>query len=223
MKIEFLNMNTGKIEVITSIEDHPSLYNNSLVFKRDDGRSFGGQHLCLPIFTVIYYKEEKIKVKKLLDSGYILAENGKIYDPREVKINTRGSRCPKEEKHYYIRGNKKHPELVIDKLKSLGAKDTKDRSFVNEDYVFFIDPMRDVISFAAINSIWGQLIIEHWEEIEIEEPDPETVTFTVQKRQTNCDDCKFKSLCYDANIELVHLLKCNVYDLNSITEVERQK
>ena len=127
-----------------------------------------------------------------------------------------------KEKHYYIRGNKKHPELVIDKLKSLGAKDTKDRSFVNEDYVFFIDPMRDVISFAAINSIWGQLIIEHWEEIEIEEPDPETVTFTIQKGQTNCDDCKFKSLCYDANIELVHLLKCNVYDLNSITEVERQ-
>ena len=72
-----------------------------------------------------------------------------------------------KEKHDYIRGNKKHPELVIDKLKSLGAKDTKDRSFVNEDYVFFIDPMRDVISFAAINSIWGQLIIEHWEEIEI--------------------------------------------------------
>lgn len=129
----------------------------------------------------------------------------------------------KKEKHYYIRGNKKHPELVIDKLKSLGAKDTKDRSFVNEDYVFFIDPMRDVISFAAINSIWGQLIIEHWEEIEIEEPDPEPVTFTVQKGRTNCDDCKFKSLCYDANIELVHLLKCNVYDLNSITEVERQK
>lgn len=128
-----------------------------------------------------------------------------------------------KEKHYYIRGNKKHPELVIDKLKSLGAKDTKDRSFVNEDYVFFIDPMRDVISFAAINSIWGQLIIEHWEEIEIEEPDPETVTFTVQKGQTDCDNCKFKSLCYDANIELVHLLKCNVYDLNSITEVERQK
>lgn len=128
-----------------------------------------------------------------------------------------------KEKHYYIRGNKKHPELVIDKLKSLGAKDTKDRSFVNEDYVFFIDPMRDVISFAAINSIWGQLIIEHWEEIEIEEPEPETVTFTVQKGQTSCDNCKFKSLCYDANIELVHLLKCNVYDLNSITEVERQK
>lgn len=53
--------------------------------------------------------------------------------------------------------------------------------------------------------------------------EPETVTFTVQKGQTNCDVCKFKSLCYDANIELVHLLKCNVYDLNSITEVERQK
>lgn len=223
MKIEFLNRNTGEREVITSIEDHPSLYNNSLVFKRDDGRSFGGQHLCLSIFTVIYYKEKKLKVKKLLDSGYILAKNGKIYDPREVKINTRGSRCQKEEKHYYIRGNKKHPELVIDKLKSLGAKDTKDRSFVNEDYVFFIDPMINRISFAAINSIWGQLIIEHWEEIEIEEPEPETVTFTVQKGQTNCDDCKFKSLCYDANIELVHLLKCNVYDLNSITEVERQK
>ena len=128
-----------------------------------------------------------------------------------------------KEKHYYIRGNKKHPELVIDKLKSLGAKGTKDRSFVNEDCVFFIDPMRNVIDFAFINSIWGQLIIEHWEEIEIEEPEPETVTFTVQKGQTNCDDCKFKSLCYDANIELVHLLKCNVYDLNSITEVERQK
>lgn len=128
-----------------------------------------------------------------------------------------------KEKHYYIRGNKKHPELVIDKLKSLGAKDIKDYSFANEDYVFFIDPMRDVISFAAINSIWGQLIIEHWEEIEIEEPDPEPVTFTVQKGQTNCDDCKFKSLCYDANIELVHLLKCNVYDLNSITEVEQSK
>lgn len=47
--------------------------------------------------------------------------------------------------------------------------------------------------------------------------------FVIQKGQTNCDDCKFKSLCYDANIELVHLLKCNVYDLNSITEVERQK
>lgn len=223
MEIEFLNMNTGKIEVITSIEDHPSLYNNSLVFKRDDGMSFGGQHLCLPIFTVIYYKEEKLKVKKLLDSGYILAENGKIYDPREVKINTRGGRCPKEEKHYYIMGNKKHPELVIDKLKSLGAKDTKDYSFANEDYVFFIDPMRNVIDFTFIDSIWGQLIIEHWEEIEIEEPEPETVTFTVQKGQTNCDACKFKSLCYDANIELVHLLKCNVYDLNSITEVERQK
>ena len=55
------------------------------------------------------------------------------------------------------------------------------------------------------------------------EPEPETVTFTVQKGQTNCDNCKFKSLCYDANIELVHLLKCNVYDLNSITEVEQSK
>ena len=128
-----------------------------------------------------------------------------------------------KEKHYYIRGNKKHPELVIDKLKSLGAKDTKDYLFANEDYVFFIDPMRNVIDFTFIDSIWGQLIIEHWEEIEIEEPDPETVTFTVQKGQTDCDNCKFKSLCYDANIELVHLLKCNVYDLNSITEVERQK
>lgn len=128
-----------------------------------------------------------------------------------------------KEKHYYIRGNKKHPELVIDKLKSLGAKDTKDYSFANEDYVFFIDPMRNVIDFAFIDSIWGQLIIEHWEEIEIEEPEPEPVTFTVQKGQTSCDNCKFKSLCYDANIELVHLLKCNVYDLNSITEVERQK
>lgn len=128
-----------------------------------------------------------------------------------------------KEKHYYIRGNKKHPELVIDKLKSLGAKDTKDYLFANEDYVFFIDPMRNVIDFTFIDSIWGQLIIEHWEEIEIEEPEPETVTFTVQKGQTNCDACKFKSLCYDANIELVHLLKCNVYDLNSITEVERQK
>jgi hypothetical protein len=128
-----------------------------------------------------------------------------------------------KEKHYYIRGNKKHPELVIDKLKSLGAKDTKDYLFANEDYVFFIDPMRNVIDFTFIDSIWGQLIIEHWEEIEIEEPEPETVTFTVQKGQTSCDDCKFKSLCYDANIELVHLLKCNVYDLNSITEVEQSK
>lgn len=128
-----------------------------------------------------------------------------------------------KEKHYYIRGNKKHPELVIDKLKSLGAKDIKDYSFANEDYVFFIDPMRNVIDFTFIDSIWGQLIIEHWEEIEIEEPDPETVTFTVQKGQTSCDNCKFKSLCYDANIELVHLLKCNVYDLNSITEVEQSK
>ena len=128
-----------------------------------------------------------------------------------------------KEKHYYIRGNKKHPELVIDKLKSLGAKDTKDYLFANEDYVFFIDPMRNVIDFTFIDSIWGQLIIEHWEEIEIEEPEPETVTFTVQKGQTNCDACKFKSLCYDANIELVHLLKCNVYDLNSITEVEQSK
>lgn len=128
-----------------------------------------------------------------------------------------------KEKHYYIRGNKKHPELVIDKLKSLGAKDTKDYSFANEDCVFFIDPTRNVIDFAYINGICGQLIIEHWEEVEIEEPEPETVTFTVQKGQTNCDNCKFKSLCYDANIELVHLLKCNVYDLNSITEVERQK
>lgn len=128
-----------------------------------------------------------------------------------------------KEKHYYIRGNKKHPELVIDKLKSLGAKDTKDYLFANEDYVFFIDPMRNVIDFTFIDSIWGQLIIEHWEEIEIEEPEPETVMFTVQKGDTNCDACKFKSLCYDANIELVHLLKCNVYDLNSITEIERQK
>ena len=129
----------------------------------------------------------------------------------------------KKEKHYYIRGNKKYPELVIDKLKSLGAKDIKDYLFENEDYVFFIDPMRNVIDFTFIDSIWGQLIIEHWEEIEIEEPEPEPVTFTVQKGQTSCDNCKFKSLCYDANIELVHLLKCNVYDLNSITEVEQSK
>ena len=125
-----------------------------------------------------------------------------------------------KEKHYYIRGNDKG-KAVIDKLISMGCKNANN---LKGDYltaVYFVYPKSGIICFEYNYSLFGRFIVDEWEEIEIEEPEP--VTFTVQKGQTSCDNCKFKSLCYDANIELVHLLKCNVYDLNSITEVEQSK
>ena len=130
----------------------------------------------------------------------------------------------KKEKHYYIRGNKKG-KAVIDKLISMGGKNANNLKGDSLTAVYFVYPKTGIIHFADNDSIFGRFIVDEWEEIKIDEPEPEpeTVTFTVQKGQTNCDDCKFKSLCYDANIELVHLLKCNVYDLNSITEVEQSK
>lgn len=130
----------------------------------------------------------------------------------------------KKEKHYYIRGNE-NGKAVIDKLISMGGKNANNLKGDSLTVVYFVYPKTGIIHFADNDSIFGRFIVDEWEEIKIDEPEPEpeTVTFTVQKGQTNCDNCKFKSLCYDANIELVHLLKCNVYDLNSITEVERQK
>lgn len=125
-----------------------------------------------------------------------------------------------KEKHYYIRGNEKG-KAVIDKLISMGGKNANNLKGDSLTGVYFVYPKSGIICFEYNYSLFGRFIVDEWEEIEIEEP--ETVTFTVQKRQTNCEDCKFKSLCYDANIELVHLLKCNVYDLNSITEVEQSK
>lgn len=125
-----------------------------------------------------------------------------------------------KEKHYYIRGNDKG-KAVIDKLISMGGKNANNLNGDSLTGVYFVYPKSGIICFEYNYSLFGRFIVDEWEEIEIEEPEP--VTFTVQKGQTSCDNCKFKSLCYDANIELVHLLKCNVYDLNSITEVERQK
>lgn len=125
-----------------------------------------------------------------------------------------------KEKHYYIRGNDKG-KAVIDKLISMGGKNANNLKGDSLTGVYFVYPKSGIICFEYNYSLFGRFIVDEWEEIEIEEPEP--VTFTVQKGQTSCDNCKFKSLCYDANIELVHLLKCNVYDLNSITEVERQK
>lgn len=125
-----------------------------------------------------------------------------------------------KEKHYYIRGNEKG-KAVIDKLISMGGKNANNLKGDSLTGVYFVYPKSGIICFEYNYSLFGRFIVDEWEEIEIEEPEP--VTFTVQKGQTSCDNCKFKSLCYDANIELVHLLKCNVYDLNSITEVERQK
>lgn len=128
----------------------------------------------------------------------------------------------KKEKHYYIRGNEKG-KAVIDKLISMGGKNANNLNGDSLTGVYLMYPKTGIICFADNDSLFGRFIVDEWEEIKIDEPEPETVTFTVQKGQTSCDNCKFKSLCYDANIELVHLLKCNVYDLNSITEVERQK
>lgn len=128
----------------------------------------------------------------------------------------------KKEKHYYIRGNE-NGKAVIDKLISMGGKNANNLKGDSLTGVYLMYPKTGIICFAYNYSLFGRFIVDEWEEIKIDEPEPETVTFTIQKGQTNCDDCKFKSLCYDANIELVHLLKCNVYDLNSITEVERQK
>ena len=128
----------------------------------------------------------------------------------------------KKEKHYYIRGNE-NGKAVIDKLISMGGKNANNLKGDSLTGVYFVYPKSGIICFEYNYSLFGRFIVDEWEEIKIDEPEPETVTFTVQKGQTNCDDCKFKSLCYDANIELVHLLKCNVYDLNSITEIERQK
>lgn len=125
-----------------------------------------------------------------------------------------------KEKHYYIRGNDKG-KAVIDKLISMGGKNANNLNGDSLTGVYFVYPKSGIICFEYNYSLFGRFIVDEWEEIEIEEPEP--VTFTVQKGQTSCDNCKFKSLCYDANIELVYLLKCNVYDLNSITEVERQK
>lgn len=124
--------------------------------------------------------------------------------------------------NYYIRGNKKG-KAVIDKLISMGGKNANNLKGDSLTGVYFVYPKSGIICFEYNYSLFGRFIVDEWEEIKIDEPEPETVTFTVQKGQTNCDDCKFKSLCYDANIELVHLLKCNVYDLNSITEVEQSK
>lgn len=128
----------------------------------------------------------------------------------------------KKEKHYYIRGNE-NGKAVIDKLISMGGKNANNLKGNSLTGVYLMYPKTGIICFVDNYSLFGRFIVDEWEEIKIDEPEPETVTFTIQKGQTNCDDCKFKSLCYDANIELVHLLKCNVYDLNSITEVERQK
>ena len=125
-----------------------------------------------------------------------------------------------KEKHYYIRGNEKG-KAVIDKLISMGGKNANNLKGDSLTAVYFVYPKSGIICFEYNYSLFGRFIVDEWEEIEIEEPEP--VTFTVQKGQTSCDNCKFKSLCYDANIELVHLLKCNVYDLNSITEVEQSK
>lgn len=125
-----------------------------------------------------------------------------------------------KEKHYYIRGNDKG-KAVIDKLISMGGKNANNLKGDSLTGVYFVYPKSGIICFEYNYSLFGRFIVDEWEEIEIEEPEP--VTFTVQKGQTSCDNCKFKSLCYDANIELVHLLKCNVYDLNSITEVEQSK
>lgn len=125
-----------------------------------------------------------------------------------------------KEKHYYIRGNDKG-KAVIDKLISMGGKNANNLKGDSLTAVYFVYPKSGIICFEYNYSLFGRFIVDEWEEIEIEEPEP--VTFTVQKGQTSCDNCKFKSLCYDANIELVHLLKCNVYDLNSITEVEQSK
>ena len=107
----------------------------------------------------------------------------------------------------------------------MGGKNANNLKGDSLTAVYFVYPKSGIICFEYNYSLFGRFIVDEWEEIKIDEPepDPEPVTFTVQKGRTNCDDCKFKSLCYDANIELVHLLKCNVYDLNSITEVERQK
>lgn len=129
-----------------------------------------------------------------------------------------------KEKHYYIRGNEKG-KAVIDKLISMGGKNANNLKGDSLTAVYFVYPKSGIICFEYNYSLFGRFIVDEWEEIKIDEPEPEpeTVTFTVQKGQTNCDNCKFKSLCYDANIELVHLLKCNVYDLNSITEVEQSK
>ncbi len=128
----------------------------------------------------------------------------------------------KKEKHYYIRGNE-NGKAVIDKLISMGGKNANNLKGDSLTGVYLIYPKTGIICFEYNYSLFGRFIVDEWEEIKIDEPEPEPVTFTVQKGQTSCDNCKFKSLCYDANIELVHLLKCNVYDLNSITEVERQK
>ena len=125
-----------------------------------------------------------------------------------------------KEKHYYIRGNE-NGKAVIDKLISMGGKNANNLKGDSLTGVYFVYPKSGIICFEYNYSLFGRFIVDEWEEIEIEEPEP--VTFTVQKGQTSCDNCKFKSLCYDANIELVHLLKCNVYDLNSITEVEQSK
>ena len=128
----------------------------------------------------------------------------------------------KKEKHYYIRGNEKG-KAVIDKLISMGGKNIYNLKGDSLTGFYLMYPKTGIIYFEDNDSLFGRFIVDEWEEIKIDEPEPETVTFTVQKRQTDCDNCKFKSLCYDANIELVHLLKCNVYDLNSITEVEQSK
>ena len=114
--------------------------------------------------------------------------------------------------NYYIRGNKKG-KAVIDKLISMGGKNANNLKGDSLTGVYFVYPKSGIICFEYNYSLFGRFIVDEWEEIKIDEPEPETVTFTVQKGQTNCDDCKFKSLCYDANIELVHLLKCNVLSL----------
>lgn len=161
---------------------------------------------------------------KLLDSGYLLGDDGHIYKFHELDFDIPENK-PKENKeeklnpHVYIRGVKGRGKEVLELLQQHGAE-TRELVFENPDNYYYIIPSTKTIDyFCNEESVTAKFVMTFYEEITLPEEPVKRRVFEIKEGVTKCHPCPLSSFCTKI-VEAMKITKCEEYDLTTLKETQ---
>lgn len=204
--------------------------NNVVIFKDTNGNAYNPSTITLPYAYAELPNKSDRKIVKLLDSGYVLLDDGIIYDLDELllsgfiqqkeKLNTTDS----PNKKVWARGDDLRPEKVLDALIDRGGRNREGFLPIHKNIIYYIDVFNeDTISCVSDSIFAAKLIMNSWEEIKLPVM-PKKHTFEIFEGITDCKYCQLKNICNSLNTNMKNLLSetimCNKYDFSVIREIE---
>lgn len=167
-------------------------------------------------------KDGRVLSIKLLDSGYLLGDDGHIYLFDELNFD-----IPKENKeeklnpHVYIKGVEGRGKEVLELLQKHGAE-SSEYSFENPDFYYYIlPPCKDVRCFDNEDSEVSILVKTFYEEITLPEQPVKRRVFEIKEGITKCHQCPLSSFCTKI-VEAMEITKCEEYDLTTLKEITNE-